>query len=81
MFNALAEPPELASCITISEAAALLGVTTATLRNWDRSDKLKAIRHPVNGYRLYPREEIETLLRTAYRSRRGRPSPRYEGRP
>lgn len=39
----------LANCLTIKDAAALLGVTPETLRNWDRADKLKPIRHPVNG--------------------------------
>jgi site-specific DNA-methyltransferase (adenine-specific) len=48
--------------LTVAEAAALLGVTPTTLRNWDRSGKLKAVRHPVNGYRLYPQAELEALL-------------------
>lgn len=48
--------------LTVSEAAALLGVTPATLRNWDRSGKLKAVRHPMNGYRLYLQRELEALL-------------------
>ena len=38
-----------------------LGVTAATLRNWDRAGKLKAHRHPMNGYRLYRRDELEAL--------------------
>ena len=48
--------------LTVKEAAELLGVSPWTLRNWDRSEKLKAIRHPLNGYRLYRREELEALL-------------------
>jgi excisionase family DNA binding protein len=48
--------------LTIKEAAELLGVSVATLRNWDRAEKVKACRHPVNGYRLYLREELEALL-------------------
>ena len=47
---------------TISEAADLLGVTTATLRNWDKSGKLKPSRDPINGYRLYQVEDITCLL-------------------
>ena len=35
-----------ADCLTIGEAAEFLGVSTATLRNWDRSGKLKPRRHP-----------------------------------
>jgi excisionase family DNA binding protein len=48
--------------ITIRQAADMIGVSPATLRNWDRSGKLKAIRNPVNRYRLYRRQEIEALL-------------------
>ena len=34
--------------------------------HWDRVGKLKSLRHPVNGYRLYRREDLEALLiRTA----------------
>ncbi len=46
----------------MKEAAQFLGVSPETLRNWDQSGKFKAIRHPVNGYRLYRREKLETLL-------------------
>lgn len=49
------------SHVTIAEAANLLGVSIATLRNWDRSGKLSARRHPINGYRMYDRAEIERL--------------------
>jgi DNA (cytosine-5)-methyltransferase 1 len=46
----------------ISEAAEYLGVSSATLRNWDRAGKLAAYRHPINGYRLYRREDLAKLL-------------------
>jgi excisionase family DNA binding protein len=48
--------------ITIREAADLIGVSPATLRNWDRSGKLKAVRNPMNRYRLYRREDLDALL-------------------
>lgn len=48
---------------TIKEAAKLLGVSPLTLRNWDKAGKLKALRHPINNYRLYSREQIELFLR------------------
>jgi excisionase family DNA binding protein len=57
-----AEIPNLADYLTVSEAAQLLGVSASTLRNWDRGGKLKPARHPVNGYRLYRRGELESLL-------------------
>lgn len=49
--------------LTIKEAAKILGVSPLTLRNWDKKGKLKAVRHPINNYRLYPREKIEIILR------------------
>jgi excisionase family DNA binding protein len=50
--------------LTIKEAAEFLGVTTTTLRNWDRRGKLVPVRHPLNGYRLYPRSDLEELLKS-----------------
>ena len=47
--------------LSIREAANLLGVSVATLRNWDRQGKLKPRRHPINGYRMYDRAEIVRL--------------------
>lgn len=49
--------------ISIKEAAHMLGVTPLTLRNWDNKGKLKAMRHPLNNYRVYKVEEIERLLK------------------
>ena len=49
--------------LTVSEAADFLGVSAATLRNWDRAGKVKATRHPVNGYRLYRKEVLSSLLK------------------
>jgi MerR family transcriptional regulator, copper efflux regulator len=55
-------PKNLRDYLTVSAAAEFLGVSAATLRNWDRAGKVKAVRHPINGYRLYRREELATLL-------------------
>jgi MerR family transcriptional regulator, copper efflux regulator len=49
--------------LTVIEAAEQLGVSPSTLRNWDRSGKLAALRHPVNGYRLYRRSDLAALLK------------------
>jgi len=54
--------PSMNSLLTVSEAAVLLGVSTSTIRNWDRTGKLKAIRHPINNYRLYERKQLQALL-------------------
>ncbi|MDB5239112.1 MAG: yhdJ [Candidatus Parcubacteria bacterium] len=48
--------------ISIKKAAQILGVTPLTLRNWDKKGKLKALRHPMNNYRVYKREEVEKLM-------------------
>ncbi|MFA6315418.1 MAG: MerR family DNA-binding transcriptional regulator [Candidatus Paceibacterota bacterium] len=48
--------------IQIKDAAKMLGVTTLTLRNWDKAGKLTAYRHPINNYRVYRRSDIEKIL-------------------
>jgi excisionase family DNA binding protein len=55
--------PEAASSqsMTVGEAAAELGVSKATLRNWDKAGKLTPHRHPLNGYRLYRVADIKAL--------------------
>lgn len=53
---------EVNNFINIQDAASMLGVTTATLRNWDKGGKLKAIRHPMNNYRVYRLEDVVSLL-------------------
>ncbi len=59
-----AQPPQrLAEYLTVGEAAEFLGVSPWTLRNWDRAGKLDTLRNPKNGYRIYRREDLETLLR------------------
>ncbi|MBW2030679.1 MAG: helix-turn-helix domain-containing protein [Deltaproteobacteria bacterium] len=54
---------KLKDYMTIREAADFLGVSPDTLRRWDRSGKVKAIRHPVNRYRLYHKDELREVLR------------------
>ncbi len=49
--------------ITIRQASKILGVTPLTLRNWDNNGKLKAHRHPMNNYRVYKIEDLETVIR------------------
>ena len=49
--------------ITIKKAAQLLHVSPLTLRNWDKSGKLRAYRHPANKYRIYRLDQIEAFLR------------------
>ena len=48
--------------ITIKDASNILGMSKLTLRNWDKSGKLKAHRHPFNNYRVYKLEDIDKVL-------------------
>ncbi|GAI80742.1 unnamed protein product [marine sediment metagenome] len=52
--------------LTIKEAAKILGVSPMTLRRWDKKRKLKAIRHPINNYRLYNYNQIKKLYKKIY---------------
>lgn len=53
---------KISDYLKIKDAAQMLGVSAATLRNWERLGKLKAYRNPHNGYRLYKRYDLEVLL-------------------
>ena len=54
----------LADYLTVKGAAEYLGVSPSTLRNWDRSGRLKPRRHPMNRYRLYRLADLESVLRS-----------------
>lgn len=47
---------------SIKEAAEILGVSPLTLRNWDKSGKFKAQRHPMNNYRVYKLSALERVI-------------------
>ena len=49
--------------LMVQEVARLLGVTPLTIRNWDAKGKLMAYRNPINKYRMYKVEDVETLIR------------------
>lgn len=48
--------------VQIAAAAELLGVAPNTLRNWERTGKIRVYRHPINNYRLYKRADLVSLL-------------------
>jgi len=48
--------------VTIKEAAYILGVSPLTLRNWDKSGKFSAQRHPMNNYRVYKTENLLKII-------------------
>lgn len=49
--------------LTVGQAAAILGVSAATLRRWDEAGHFRARRHPINGWRVYRRGDVERLRR------------------
>jgi excisionase family DNA binding protein len=53
---------KLRDFLRISEAAEYLGVSPNTLRNWERAGKIPAHRHPVNRYRLFRQQDLDSLL-------------------
>lgn len=62
---------KLSDYLRISQAAEYLGVSPNTLRNWQNAGKVAAHRHPVNGYRLFRREELDALLEPLVEADRG----------
>lgn len=48
--------------IAIGKAAKMLGVTTMTLRRWDKNGQLKPVRTP-SGRRMYSKEQIENYMK------------------
>lgn len=48
--------------LSIQEFANAIGVTTQTIRRWDKSGKLKPDHKTPSGYRMYSRTQIETYF-------------------
>jgi DNA (cytosine-5)-methyltransferase 1 len=48
--------------LTLSEAAELIGKSKETLRRWDREGKLSAVREPMSNYRVYRKDQVESLF-------------------
>ena len=47
---------------SLSETAELVGKSKQTLRRWDRKGILNAVREPVSNYRVYRKQDVQTLL-------------------
>lgn len=52
--------------LTIGEVAEKLGVSTETLRRWDKMGKFPSQRNPINNYRYYSVEQVEKLVREMF---------------
>lgn len=48
--------------LSLSEAAEIFGKSKETLRRWDNEGILKAVREPVSNYRVYRKDDVQTLL-------------------
>ena len=53
---------KLSEYLTTAAAADFLGVSQNTIRSWAESGKVPARRNPVNGYRLFRREDLKAFL-------------------
>ncbi len=49
--------------ISPKDAYTILGITHTQLRGWEKKGKLTAVRHPMNNFRMYKREEIEEIAK------------------
>lgn len=47
---------------SLNEVSQILGKSKETLRRWDREGKFIAVREPISQYRIYKKEQINTLL-------------------
>ncbi|MFK8061486.1 MAG: DNA (cytosine-5-)-methyltransferase [Polaribacter sp.] len=48
---------------SLNEVSQILGKSKETLRRWDRDGKFPAVREPISQYRIYKKEQINTLLK------------------
>tara|TARA_B110000503_G_scaffold61825_1_gene98049 strand:- start:5814 stop:7058 length:1245 start_codon:yes stop_codon:yes gene_type:complete len=47
---------------SLNEVSEILGKSKETLRRWDRDGKFKAVREPISQYRIYKKEQVNSLL-------------------
>lgn len=48
--------------LSLSETAEIIGKSKETLRRWDNEGILNAVREPVSNYRVYRKEDVESLM-------------------
>ena len=52
----------------VSEVCEILGIFKNTLYNWERQNKVpRARRDPMNGWRLYSHEDVQSLIKLSGR--------------
>jgi excisionase family DNA binding protein len=53
---------KLSEYVKVAEAAEILGVSQGTIRTWAEAGKIPMHKNPVNGYRLFKREDLANFL-------------------
>ncbi|MDA7918242.1 helix-turn-helix domain-containing protein [Mariniblastus sp.] len=53
---------KLSDYLKTAEAAEFLGVSQNTLRTWGRRGKVPTHRTPINGYRLFRKQDLDALV-------------------
>lgn len=48
--------------LTLSEVAKITGKSKTTIRRWDQTGKLTAVREPMSNYRIYRKDEVDKLF-------------------
>ena len=48
---------------SLNEVSEILGKSKETLRRWDREGKFPAVREPISQYRIYKKEQVNSLLK------------------
>ena len=61
--------------LPLKEVARIIGVTSLTLRNWDKKGLLAAYRNPVNNYRVYRYADVADFIAEIRRT------GRFHGKP
>lgn len=65
---------KLDNYLRIAEAAEFLGVSQNTLRKWSDDGRIVTRVNPVNGYRLFRRQELQRFLNAVAQPRKLKPS-------
>ncbi len=64
LIENMSKVKRLPKLLTIRQAAEVLNVHVETLRRWDKSGKLKAIRVNDRGDRRYKPDDLEQIIKT-----------------
>jgi len=48
--------------LEVKDAAAALGISKQTIKNWEKKGFISSTRHPISRYRLYKKQDLQALL-------------------